>query len=116
MNLLDLLIIAPVGYFAWKGLYTGFVNELFSLAGLCIAVIFTVRCLHDVVPALSPCRQVCDTARITSCIRTFVMILILVQIVIFWMDKIIVFSNSGLVNHRAGLAFAALRKVIPISA
>src|SRR5690625_3888900 len=116
MNLLDLLIIAPVGYFAWKGLYNGFIKELFSLAGLFIAVFITFRYMHEVAALLSPYIQGSDTATIAAGILTFVVILILVQALIFWMEKIVDFINLGGVNKLAGLAFGALKSVILISA
>lgn len=116
MNLLDLLIIAPVGYFAWKGLYNGFIKELFSLAGLFIAVFITFRYMHEVAALLSPYIQGSDTATIAAGILTFVVILILVQALIFWMEKIVDLINLGGVNKLAGLAFGALKSVILISA
>src|SRR5690625_6427416 len=116
MNLLDLLIIAPVGYFAWKGLYNGFIKELFSLAGLFIAVFITFRYMHEVAALLSPYIQGSDTATIAAGILSFVVILILVQALIFWMEKIVDFINLGGVNNLAGLAFGALKSFILISA
>lgn len=116
MNLLDLLIIAPVGYFAWKGLYNGFIKEVFSLAGLVIAIFITFRCMHDVAALLSPFIQGSDTATIAAGILTFVVILVLIQALIFWMEKIIDFINLGGVNKLAGLVFGSLKAVILISA
>src|SRR5690625_5435368 len=95
MNLLDLLIIAPVGYFAWKGLYNGFIKELFSLAGLFITVLTTFRYMHEVAALLSPYIQVSDTATIAAGILTFVVNLIFVQVLIFWIGKSRVFVHFG---------------------
>src|SRR5690625_3132416 len=116
MNLLDLHIIAPVGYFAWKGLYNGFIKELFSLAGLFIAVFITFRYMHEVAALLSPYIQGSDDVTIAAGILTFVVILLVVQALSFWMEKIVDLINLGGVNIWAGLAFGALKSVILISA
>src|SRR5690625_7599921 len=111
MNLLDLLIIAPVGYFAWRGLYNGFIKELFSLAGLFIAVFITFRYMHEVAALLSPYIQGSDTATIAAGILTFVVILILVHALIFWMENIVDLINLRASNKLAGIAFEVLQLV-----
>src|SRR5690625_5919169 len=72
--------------------------------------------MHEVAALLSPYIRGSDTATIAAGILTFVVILILVQALIFWMEKIVDFINLGGVNKLAGLAFGALKSVILISA
>lgn len=116
MNLLDLLIIAPVGYAAFKGLYNGLINEVFSIAGLVIAVFITFRYMNDVAIVLSPLFQQEDTATIAAGFITFFLILLLVKILGFWLEKTVDIINLGFVNQLAGLAFGAVKAVVLVSA
>lgn len=116
MNLLDLLIIAPVGYFAYKGLNNGLIKEVLSLAALFIAIFITFRYMNDVAVYIAPYFQSADTATIAAGILTFVLILIIVQALIFWLEKIIDIIKLGFLNRLAGLAFAAMKAVVLISA
>src|SRR5690625_7559842 len=72
--------------------------------------------MHEVAALLSPYIQGSDTATIAAGILTFVVILILVQALIFWMEKIVDLINLGGVNKLAGLAFGALKSFFLISA
>ena len=116
MNLLDLLIIAPAGYFAYKGLYNGLIKEIFSLAGLFIAIFITFRYMNDVAIILSPFFQGPDTATIAAGIITFVLILILVKALSYWLEKIIDIIKLSFINKLAGMAFGAVKAIVLISA
>ncbi|MGF1669381.1 MAG: CvpA family protein [Balneolaceae bacterium] len=52
MNYLDILLLIPIGYFAYKGFMTGLIRELFGIIGVILAVFLTFELMDAMISIL----------------------------------------------------------------
>jgi len=72
MNILDALILLPIGYFAYKGFMAGLIQEVLSIAGIILGVFVTFAYMKPFSEIIEPYFNSPDTAAIVAgdCSRT----------------------------------------------
>lgn len=116
MNLLDLFILIPIAYFAWKGFTSGLVKEVFSIAGIILAVFITFEYMHLLTPIFKMVFENPDHAAVASGITLFVATIAIVQGVAHLIQKFLELIKINFLNRIAGLIFGSLKSAIVISA
>jgi membrane protein required for colicin V production len=104
MNTLDIIILIPLAYFAFRGFTRGFIITLAMLAGLMLGLFaaihfseYTAVALHDNLHMQS------SNIRVISYLVTFVIVLVLVFLLGQFLTKVVKTAGLGLVNRLAGL-------------
>lgn len=115
MNLLDFLIILPIGYFAYKGFTAGFIQEVLSIAGIILGIFITFAYMKPFSSAIDPYFSNPDTATITAGLILFIGTIAIVQTVGFLIRKFLEAIKLNFINRLAGLCFGALKSAIVIS-
>jgi membrane protein required for colicin V production len=116
MNLLDIVILVPVGYVTYRGFAKGFVQEVFNIAGVILAIFITFKYMGPVAGFMAPFVENRDVATITAGIALFVMSLILVQAGVMWIERVLDIINLSILNKLAGMIFGFAKSAILVSA
>lgn len=116
MNLLDIVILVPLAYMAYKGFAKGFVQEVFNIAGVILAIFVTFKYMGPVAAFLAPFVDNKDTATITAGIALFVLSIVLVQAGVMWIEKVLDIINLNILNKLTGLVFGFAKSAIIVSA
>ena len=101
MNWLDIVIILPVCWFAFKGFKNGLIKELASLAALILGIWATCRFSDYVATLLGDLPWV----NILAFIVTFVIVLILVYLFGNFVEKIVTLVFPKFINRLFGFIF-----------
>jgi len=111
MNWLDIVIILPVCWFAFKGFKNGLIKELAMLVALILGIWATFR-FHDyVVTLLGDAPWV----NILAFILTFVIVLILVYLFGNFVEKIVTLVIPKFINRFSGLLFGVGKVLLVFS-
>jgi membrane protein required for colicin V production len=116
MNALDLLIILPVGYFAYKGFTAGLIQEVLGILGIIIAVFVSFAYMKPVSVWLEPFFAGTDTPIIVAGLILFIGTIIIVQLIGHAIRTFLEIIKLNFINRIAGLFFGALKSAIVISA
>lgn len=116
MNLLDLFILIPIGYFAFKGYMNGIINEVLSIAGIILAVFITFEYMHSASAMFQPLFSDRDHATIAAGIFLFVITVVTVQLIAYLIQKFFVLIKINFINRLAGIVFGAVKSGIVVSA
>lgn len=116
MNFLDLIILIPIAYFAYRGFVHGFIKEVVGIIGIVLAVYITFEYMDTISGIVAPYVENRDRATIVTGLVIFMSIVILVQLTGVLIEKIFKAVKLGIVNQLAGLLFGALKSAIFVSA
>ncbi|MDZ7717784.1 MAG: CvpA family protein [Balneolaceae bacterium] len=116
MNFLDIIIILPIAYFAYKGFDRGFIKEVFGIVGIVLAVYISFEYMGTISGILAPHVENRDRSTIVTGIILFIIIVAAVQIVGFALERFIDVVQLGFLNKLAGMIFAGLKIAVIISA
>lgn len=116
MNLLDLFIILPIGYFSYRGYANGFLKEFASLAGIVVAIFVTFKYMGPIAGFMAPFVENKDTATIIAGISIFIMTFVIVQAGVFWLERVLDLIKLSMLNHLAGLLFGIAKSAVLVSA
>ncbi len=116
MNLLDLFILVPIGYFAYKGFTSGFIKEVLGIAGIILAVYVTFKYMKPVSAVAEPLFTNPDTATIVTGVVLFVGIVAITQFLAYTTKKFLELLKINFINRIAGLCFGVLKSGIVVSA
>lgn len=116
MNLLDLIIVVPIGYYAYKGFMRGFVQEFFSVAGLVIAIYITFSYMGPISGFLRPFVKDFDKAALFTGIVIFFITLVAIKVTAMWLERTFTYARLGIVNAAFGALFGGLKSALLISA
>ena len=111
MNWLDIIIIIPAAWYAFKGLKNGFISELASIVALILGIWATVH-YSDMLAARLGEGQ---TYKIIAFAGIFIATLVLVHLVGKLVEKVVKHSVSGVLNNIAGLLFGVAKVVLVFS-
>ena len=111
MNWLDIIIIIPTAWYAYKGLKNGLICELASIIALILGVWATVH-YSDMLAARMGEGQ---TYKIIAFAGIFIATLVLVHFAGKLMEKMVKLMISGFWNNLAGLLFGVAKVVIVFS-
>lgn len=116
MNFLDLIILLPIAYVAYRGFINGFFREIFGIIGIVLAVYLTFKYMGAVSGIVAPFVENQDRATIISGIVMFIGIIVIAQLATVALEKLFEVAQLGIINKLAGLMFGALKSAIFISA
>lgn len=116
MNLLDLIILVPLLLFAFRGYRNGLIRELFAAVGLVLAIFFAFQYMSDLSEYL---RVQLDTntafVPYFSFGIIFLLVLLAVQIVIFFIEGVMKIAFLSLPNRLLGAFFSTFKIGLIIS-
>jgi len=116
MNLLDIIVLAVLAFFAIKGLTRGLINEVSSLIGLVLGVFFAYK-LYPVLAA--PLQKVLHIPLYVSMFLAFLFILIAIGVVAHIVGNIITTTLKlvmlGSINRLGGIGIGLLEGVLLLS-
>lgn len=115
MNALDLLIILPIGFFAYKGFTAGFIQEILGIVGIIIAVFVTFAYMKPVATFLERFFSGTDTLTIVAGLILFIGTIVIVQLIGHAVREFLEFIKLNFLNRIAGLFFGAVKSAIVIS-
>lgn len=117
MNTLDLLIILPIAFFAYRGFVNGFVKEVLGIIGIVLGVFLTFRYMDEAGAYIQPFFEN-NTVYVPFVAAFFIFIgtLIAVNILASLSSKLLEAIQLSFINRATGLAFGALKCGIIISA
>ncbi|MEX0995181.1 MAG: CvpA family protein [Balneolaceae bacterium] len=117
MNWLDLVILFPIGYFAYRGFVNGLVKEVFSIVGIVLAVFVTFTYMGKVSVYLKPyIDQPPDILILISGVFLFIGILVVVHFTAFLIRKLLEVIKLNILNSIFGFVFGGIKSAIVISA
>ncbi len=111
MNWLDIVILIPTAWYAYKGLKNGLICELASIIALILGVWATVH-YSDMLAARMGEGQ---TYKIIAFAGIFIATLVLVHFAGKLVEKVVKLMISGFWNNLAGLLFGVAKVVIVFS-
>lgn len=117
MNIVDLLIITPILYFAYRGFVNGIIKEVFSIAGILLAVFLTFELMDptgDLIRPLFP--ENASYIPFVSGSLIFIATVAAVQLAAFLLKKFLETINLNVINRISGLVFGFLKSSIVVSA
>ncbi len=116
MNIIDIVLIIPIIWFAYQGFKRGFVIELASLValilGIYVALYFSGYAANFLVNNLNMGPKYLT---VVSFIITFIVIVFLVYMVGRILERVINMVALGFINKIAGGAFGILKAVVFMS-
>jgi membrane protein required for colicin V production len=117
MNTLDIIILIPLAYFAFKGFTKGFIITLAMLAGILIGLYaaihfseYSTKLLQDNLNFHS------SNIRMISYLITFIVVLVLVYLLGKFLTGVVKTTGLGFVNRLAGLLLGIAKGLLIISA
>ncbi len=117
MNILDLVLLIPLAYFAWKGFSKGFIITLAMLAGILIGFYaaihfseFAADLLRDHFDMKS------SNIKPISYLFTFIIVLVLTFLLGQFLTSVVKTTGLGIVNRIAGLLLGAAKGLLIVSA
>lgn len=116
MNLLDIIVLAVLVFFALKGLARGLVNEVSSLSGLVLGGYFA----YKLYPSLAvPLQKVLHTPLYVSMFLAFFLILITIGIIAHIAGNVITTALKlvmlGSINRLGGIGIGLVEGVLLLS-
>lgn len=111
MNWIDIVVLIPAAWFAYRGLKNGLIYELASIIALILGVWVTVRFSPGVAMRLGDGKLY----QILAFVIIFVATLVLVHFAGKLMEKVIKLLVPGIVNNIVGLIFGVFKVLIVFS-
>ena len=105
MNMLDFLILLPIGYFAYKGFLAGFIQEVLSIAGIILGIFITFAYMKPVSAVFESFFTNPDTAAIVAGLTLFIGTIAIVQTIGFLIRKVLEAIKLNIINKIAGILF-----------
>jgi len=115
MNVLDLIILLPIGYFSYKGFLAGFIQEVLSIAGIILGVFITFAYMKPASALLIPYISNSDTATIVAGLILFIGTIAIVQTIGHSIRRFLELIKLNIINQLAGLCFGAVKSAIVVS-
>ena len=117
MNILDLLILLPVAYFAYRGFKNGLIHEVLGIVAIILAVFLTFQYMEPASAWLHPFfEENAGYLPFVAAMIIFLGTLVLINVIAIAGRKVLQTVNLNFINRLAGLAFGALKCGIIISA
>lgn len=116
MNVLDIILLAPLAYAAFKGFKKGFIYEIFSLLALGLGI---YGCLEFSGYATTHLTEYLDPESkwlpLVSYTVTFIAIVILVTLLGTFITKVVTWIQLGMINKLFGSLFGLVKAVFFVS-
>lgn len=116
INYIDLLLILPLAWAAYKGFRRGLVLEIASIVGLIAGVYAAIKFSGFIASKLDPHLDISESwLGIISFVITFIGVVFLVNILGKVLEKTIKMVALGMLNRIAGSLFSLLKTVLILS-
>jgi len=116
MGLLDILILIPLAYGAYKGFKHGLVKELATLFGLVIGIYLAYSRMADVVPFVGKWTGIeGDVASVTAFLLVFGAVMFVVSGLVYGLDVLLKITLLSIPNRMMGLVFGVLKAGVGVS-
>jgi membrane protein required for colicin V production len=116
MALLDILILIPLAYGAYKGFKNGLVKEVATLAGLVVGIYLAYSRMGDVVPFVTKWTGIDgDIASILAFLLVFGAVMFIVSGLVYGLDVLLKITLLSIPNRMMGLVFGVLKAGIGVS-
>jgi len=117
MNLLDLIVLVPIAYFAVMGFKNGLIREVLGITGIFLSVFLTFNYMKPVASVMKQFIPVePEYIPFVSGLLIFIGTLAGVQLTAWAIKKFLEKINLSMVNRILGLIFGTLKSSIIISA
>jgi membrane protein required for colicin V production len=116
MSVIDILLIVPLGYGAWKGYSNGLVKEVAQLAGLVLAAFLAFHNMDSVaawVTAKSGIEG--TTALVAGFILIFGLVMFVVSGLVYGLNILLKITLLSIPNRIVGLFFGILKAGVSVS-
>lgn len=116
MQALDIILVLPLLWFAWRGLSRGLVNELASLLALIAGIWAAIRFGDFTQAWLRDSFQIeGEYTRTLAFSITFIAVVFLINLIGRLVSKVLDLALLGWINKAAGLVFGVLKGVLILS-
>ena len=117
MNTLDIIILVPLAYFAFKGFTKGFIITLAMLAGILIGFYAAIH-FSEIIAELLKDQFAMSSANIRpiSYLLTFVIVLILVYLLGQFLTGVVKTTGLGFLNRIGGVILGLIKGLLILSA
>jgi membrane protein required for colicin V production len=112
VNWLDLLLIAVIGFTAYRGYKNGFIRELVSIAAVILAIPIAGLLYDDMYPKVEPIVTNEDLAAVISFVSILVGVIIGGQVLAHLLKRTAEILNLGFLDAIAGGVFGFFKAVI----
>ena len=116
MNYLDVIILVPLAYVAYRGFVNGLIREVFGIVGIILAVFVAFEYMGPAAEFISPFIDLTDNSVLITGIVLFILVLIVVRFFAWLLEQLFRLVRMGVVNKFAGFIFATLKGAIFLSA
>ena len=116
MNTLDIILLVPLAYFAYKGFVKGFIITFAMLAGLLLGLYAAIHFSEYSTTLLQEKLGFhSGNIRLISYLFTFVVVLVLVYLLGHFLTGVVKTTGLGFVNRIAGLLLGIVKGLLIIS-
>ena len=117
MNTLDIILLIPLAYFAYKGFSKGFIITLAMLAGILVGLYAAIHFSEYAVGFLtSRLNTNTGNIRMISYLVTFVAVLVLVYLLGQFLTGVVKTTGLGFLNRIGGVILGVAKGLLIISA
>lgn len=117
MNVIDIIILVLLAFFAYKGFTKGFFISIAMLAGLLIGLYAAINFSEFVADFLTnKMRLVSNNIKFIAYMTTFLLVVVLVYLLGQFLSGIAKTAGLGLVNRLGGAALGIVKGLIIVSA
>ncbi len=113
MNFLDVIVLIPAAWFAFRGFTKGLIMELFSLGALVLGMYCCLN-FSDYIGSKFTINS--EYAEVITFVLTFLAVVVLVFLLGKLIERIIDAAQAGFANHLLGAVFGILKIAVIFSA
>jgi membrane protein required for colicin V production len=116
MSVIDILLLIPLGYGAWKGWSNGLVKEVAQLAGLAIAAFLAFHNMDSVAAWITAKSGIDGTpALIVGFFVIFGLVMFVVSGLVYGLNILLKITLLSIPNRIIGLVFGVLKAGVSVS-
>lgn len=116
MSVIDILLIVPLGYGAWKGYSNGLVKEVAQLAGLVLAAFLAFHNMDSVAAWITEKSGIeGTTALVAGFIAVFGLVMFVVSGLVYGLNILLKITLLSIPNRIVGLFFGILKAGVSVS-
>ncbi|HOW31107.1 MAG TPA: CvpA family protein [Bacteroidales bacterium] len=116
MNIIDIIILIPIAFYAYKGFTKGFFVSIAMLAGLLFGFYAAINFSEYMADFLTQKMNLAgNNIRFIAYITTFVLVVVLVYLLGQFLSKVAKTAGLGLVNRLSGAALGIVKALIIVS-
>jgi membrane protein required for colicin V production len=116
MSVIDILLLIPLGYGAWKGWSNGLVKEVAQLAGLVLAAFLAFHNMDSMAAWITAKTGIDGTpALIAGFVSIFGLVMFVVSGLVYGLNILLKITLLSIPNRIVGLVFGILKAGVSVS-